>query len=386
MPEYRDRLHTKSIKWDFQEQITGKKDLISLWVADMDFKTAPAIIERLEERLEHGVFGYSGIDAEYKDVLEEWYHDRYQVGINQESISTFPGVVPAMAAALRCFLKPGDRVIYQPPVYYPFEKIISSAGCRPSENQLLYKHGNTSEPRWEIDFEDLEKQFRGDAGALLLCSPHNPVGRVWTEEELERIIKLCDSYGVLLISDEIHGDLIMKGHIQHSALKWGIEENLMVFSAASKSFNIPGLNLAHGIIPNLKRKKILDEYFQGLGLGIDSIMGIEASIAAYSSSRQWLAELIETVWQNYLFLKDALHKNFPDFTISPLEGTYLAWVHLGERREKDVRRKLLVDHGVWPHFGSTFGSGGEGFIRINLATDKSILNEAVVRMVRLLSR
>lgn len=383
-----DRSHTASMKWEpsVLRRIfgQGKEDLLPLWVADMDFNCPDCIRKAMAKRLEHQIYGYSLICPEYLPALISWYERRHQWQINENWVLTTPGVVPAINYMVQCFSNPGDRILVQTPVYYPFFKAIVNNGRQILDNPLKNIEG-----RYEMDFEDLEKKTRDPRVKIaILCSPHNPVGRVWRKSELERFARICIENEVLIISDEIHCDLIMPG-VKHTCLA-GISESIaqqsIICVAASKTFNLAGLQQSAIIIPNLKIRQLMINQIENLGFtnGIGgTLFGAVAAAAAYNEAEPWLDDLIIYLHDNFKYLKKTLETELPGVRFSDLEGTYLAWAdfrNLGFSSEKqkmllEEKAKVGLDHGDW------FGQNGIGFERFNVACPRELLKKAAESIV-----
>jgi cystathionine beta-lyase len=392
-----DRFGTSSIKWEFYwdgEDLHqwGRPDpqaeqprVLPLWVADMDFVSPEPVVEALVKRARHGVFGYTGRAKEYDQAVIDWMHRRHDWEIRSEWISTVPGVVPSVNFLAQAFVKPGQKVIVQTPVYYPFFSAIENNGGEIVRNTLKYAQG-----RYSIDFADLaQKSADPDAVMMVLCSPHNPVGRVWSESELTQIAQICKENGVLLVSDEVHGDLIFPGNkfFPSGRLPQELSDNLVVCTAPSKTFNLPGLKTANVIISNPDLKARYDEAVLRAGIYGINAFGAEAMIAAYQAGDDWLRQVMVYVSDNYEFLSSYLETHIPAMKPVKPEGTYLVWVDcraLGIAHEK-LDRMFFDEIRVYLDDGIMFGEEGLGFMRINIACPRSILAEALDRIRGLLS-
>ena len=383
-----DRSGTASMKWEPQVLAKvfgkGKEKLLALWVADMDFKCPAVIKQAMEKRLEHQIYGYSLTDPSYFPALISWYRRRHQWEIDEAWIKTTPGVVPAINYIIQRFSQPGDKVLIQPPVYYPFARAILNNGRRIAENLLRIENG-----QYRMDFEDLEEKVRDPRVNLaILCSPHNPVGRVWTKEELEIFGNICRENNVLIISDEIHCDLVMPGfkHVCFASISSEFAQNSITCLAASKTFNLAGLQQSSIVIPNPTLRKELTNQIENLGFtnGIGgTLFGAVAAAAAYNEAEPWLDDLIEYLQGNYTYLKSYLEQELPGVVVYELQGTYLVWVDFqAVVPDQEERIRLLeekagvgLDHGEW------FGDNGDGFERINIACPRSILERAAGSIV-----
>lgn len=382
-----DRNGTGSMKWDRNhkfEELNGR-NVNSLWVADMDFECAPPIVEALMQRAAHPVYGYTYFDGSgFFEAVRSWNSRRYGWEVNTDAILYSPGVVYSVAAAINAFTEPGEGVIIQTPVYYPFKKRIESNGRRVVENPLVIEDG-----RYVMDYDDLEKAASADdVKMMILCSPHNPVGRVWDEGELKKVADCCAENGVLLISDEIHADILRDGVGFIPAAKACGCENIVTVSAPSKTFNIPGLMVSYAMISdeNLRQKWKTEAYGRN-GMSLPNPMGITAAVAAYNDSEEWLNQLNEYIDTNLEWMKSYIAENMPEVKYDIPEGTYLAWLDFRDAGYPDdsefsdildSRLGILVDPGY------IFGAQGRGFIRINAACPKARLEDALAKIKSIL--
>jgi len=381
-----NRRGTSCEKWDSEKERTGREGLLPFWVADMDFRTAPVIEDALRKRLEHGVFGYTFRPESLDDALISWFSRRHQWNIGNSQILEVPGIVPFIHMFLREFSSPGDPVIIQEPVYYPFHKAIENNGREAAVNQLL----RSDEGRWTMDLNGLE-QLIDESGAKLFvfCSPHNPVGRVWREDELLDLADLCRAKGVTVISDEIHADLIHPGyrHIPWLSLPADRLPESLALVSATKTFNIPGLTTAYAVVPDPDFRNRIQTMLGALGLGegSSSPFSYAAAEAAWREGEPWLEALLSQLGRNDAQLRRRLGEALPDIQIADFEGTYLEWLYMGDSGDGsgDIWKKLL-DAGLWLSRGSDFGRGGEDFLRMNIACPPSQLEEGLEIMIRTL--
>ena len=374
-----DRRQTCSVKWDFNQQIFGCEDILPLWVADMDFQAPDAVVEALVNRARHGIFGYSnGMDG-YYEALIAWLGDRHNWEIQQDWISFSPGVVFALYELVRSLTKPGDKILIQSPVYPPFFKAVKNNGREVVNSQLRVEHG-----RYVMDFEDLEEKFSGGVKMMILCSPHNPVGRVWEREELDRLGRLCLAYNVIVISDEIHGDLIYEGHrhIPLASLSPELAMQSIVCTAPSKTFNLAGLQTSNLIIPNPEYRKAYEASRDLTGIHNPNVFGITALEAAYREGEDWLNQLMHYLKESVEFLKSSFAQELPQIKLTQPEGTYLVWLDFRElgMKPKELQKFLVHKAGVGLNPGYQFGSGGEGFARLNIGCARSVLKEGLERL------
>lgn len=378
-----DRSGTNSMKWEpgVLEDMFGNPELLPLWVADMDFEVSPAVKEAVVKVAEHGIYGYSETDK-HMIAFKNWQDRRFDTKIETEWLINTPGIVTALNIAVQTFTKPGDNVIIQRPVYYPFTDAIVNNGRHVSNNELKEVDGN-----YEIDFEDFEEKAKDpNTTMFILCSPHNPVSRVWTKEELAKLMDICVENDVLVVSDEIHNDLVMPGY-EHT-VTLGIDEkyqkNLISCMAPSKSFNLAGMQLSYIIIADEKMRHQFNRTLEQLGLGMMSPFALEAAAAAYDESEEWLDDLIEYLHGNYNYLKDYFAKELPQVKVRDLEATYLVWVDFRELglNFEEIADTMANKAGVALDGGDWFGKAGEGFMRINIACPRELLEQAAEQIVK----
>ena len=371
-----DRTMKNSVKWTLMKQITGYDDLIPLWVADMDFACPPPVVEAIKERAAHPIFGYTTPSEGYHSGLIKWMDKRHGwKGVEKDWILWTPGVVAGFSIAIQAYSQPGDKVVIQPPVYYPFKNQILATGRQIVENPLKNVDGY-----YEMDFEDLAEKIDDRTKMIVLCSPQNPVSRVWKREELEKLAAICKEKDIIIVSDEIHNDLIL-GDIKHTPTAIVSEDAMqrtITLVAPSKTFNLAGLTNANAIIPN---KKLRDD-FQALvrkGSGHSNIFGMVAQDAAYNHGEAWLEELLTYLRGNLKYLEEFLAEKIPGFKLYPLEGTYLAWVDCSSLglNDEELSDFMLQKAKLWLDDGTLFGTGGSMFMRINLACPKSTLKKAL---------
>lgn len=373
-----DRTNTNCVKYDGRKIFFGKDDVIPLWVADMDFKTPDFITEAVRERAAHEIYGYTFRPHSYYQSIINWQKKRNNWNIRKEWIHFSPGVVPALALAVMCFSEPGDTVIVQTPVYFPFFSAVKNSGRELIENPLHFENG-----RYHMDFDDLRRKIQADTKILLLCNPHNPGGMVWTPDELKTLGEICAENNILVVSDEIHSDLIFDGH-QHTPFASLGEElamNSITCMAPSKTFNIAGLSTSFLIIPN---KKIFDKYeemMQGTHLYGGNLFGAVALEAAYTHGTNWLNQMMDYIQENYRFMEQYLQEHLPSVVPVKPEATYLVWLDFSALGLKDFEiNERLIKAGVGLNRGVQFGKQGKGFMRLNLASPRAVLQEALVRM------
>jgi cystathionine beta-lyase len=375
------RRNTNSVKWDEAAQ----DDIIPLWVADMDFRVLPQITEALRQRVDHGVFGYTHVPDSYYESVIRWFKDRHGLqGVKQSDIIYTSGVVPAISAIVRGLTLPGDKVLVQTPVYNCFFSSIRNQGCLVEENHLVYKN-NT----YVVDWDDFERKCADSRVRIfLLCNPHNPAGRVWKKEELQRMGEICQKHDVFVISDEIHCELVMPGneYTPFASLSDGFLKNSATCVAPTKAFNIAGLQIANIIVKDRTKRERIDRAINIHEVCDVNPFGVIATEAAYTEEgAEWLRQLNTYLFANYRFLCDFFSKHFPSLEVVKLEGTYLVWVDcssLGKSSTEIVNN--LYRHGVWMNDGVMYGESQGAFIRINIACPRKILEEGFLRMVKAL--
>lgn len=372
------RRGTLSYKWDQGQTLFGDEEVLPLWVADMDFKCSPAIIQAVTERAAQGIYGYTIRSKDYLNAITGWFQRRHGWNVDESWLTDSPGVVPSLSLAVHSLTEPGDEIILQSPVYNPFYDVIQRNGRKLAESPLLLKNG-----RYEMDYEKLETLMSGGAKLLLLCSPQNPGGRVWTKEELVRLGDLCVKYDVKVIADEIHCDLVFPGH-QHfpfASLSEQFAERTITCLAPSKTFNMPGLSTSFTVISNPRLKRRFDERIHALSIGSVNFFGPPATIAAYNDSEPWLDALLTYVAANQEFAISYLSNHLPALVPVRSEGTYLLWLDcraLG-LDSKELKQLMYKEAQIAFNEGSIYGREGEGFLRINLACPRDLLAEALDR-------
>ena len=382
-----DRRGTGCVKWDEspREGMDHVSDLIPLWVADMDFKAAPAILEAVIRRAEHGVFGYTVVEEEYYEAVINWFQRRHNWRIHREEILYTTGVVPAMSVAVKALTMPGEKVLILSPDYNCFFSSVRNNGCEVLETAL--KPVGDS---FEVDWEDFEAKCADEKTTVfLLCNPHNPTGRVWTKAELSQMNDICLKYQVKVVSDEIHCELIMPDYQfqPFAAVSDLCRQNSVILNSPSKSFNIAGLQAANIICSQPEWRRRLDR-----AININEVcdlnpFGPVGLIAAYNESEDWIDELNQYLWGNYTFLRDFIGKNIPQWKVCRLEGTYLPWVDISATgiSEQQLCDRLLSEAHVWVNPGTMYGpESGRGYIRLNIATQRSRLEEALNRIAGVL--
>lgn len=372
------RRHTASYKWD----AAAEEDILPLWVADMDFRTAPPVIEALHKRVEHGIFGYVKVPEAYYKAVIGWFARKHGWKIEKDWIIYTSGVVPALSAIIKALAKPGERVIVQTPVYNCFFSSIRNNGCEIAATPLACS-GNT----YRIDFDALEAEAaRPETSLLLLCNPHNPAGRVWTREELTRLGEICLRHHVTVVADEIHCELTFPGHTYtpFASLSQDFLQHSVTCNSPSKAFNIAGVQIANIVAADPDMRDRINRAININEVCDVNAFGVEALIAAYNEGEEWLEALKQYLWENYCFLKDFFERHLPQLPVIALEGTYLAWIDCRclQQTSEEIARQLLLQEKVWVNEGSMYGEAGEHFIRINMACPRQLLAEGLERIRR----
>ena len=375
-----DRHGTKCLKYDFAKERGRSDDMLPLWVADMDFQTAPGIQKSLSDAVAHGIYGYSEGKDDYFQAAAGWYEKHFGWKVEKEWLIKTPGVVFALAMAVKAYTKEGDAVLLQQPVYYPFSEVITDNHRRLINSPLQQIDGH-----YEINFEEFEQKIvEENVKLFLMCSPHNPVGRVWKEWELRKIGDICLKHNVLVVSDEIHSDFTREGHPHTVFAKLGaeFEQNCLICTAPSKTFNLAGLQISNIFVPNPElRKKLLKE-IAAAGYSQVGLMGLVACQAAYEEGAEWLAQLKAYLEENRKFVKAYLEEHLPEIRLIEPEGTYLLWLdfkalHLNE---KELEHLIVDKAHLWLDSGAMFGPDGEGFERINIACPRATVEKALKQL------
>ena len=372
-----DRKGTNCLKYDFARERKMPEDVLSLWVADMDFPTAPVILEKLHKAVDHGIFGYTEGKEAYFHAVHNWYKDHFGWEVERRWLIKTPGVVFGLAMAVKAYTKEGEGVLIQQPVYYPFSEVIGDNNRVLVNNSLKNMDGH-----YEIDFEDFEKKIvENNVKLFILCNPHNPVGRVWTKEELLKLGEICVKHDVVVVSDEIHGDFIYPGH-QHTvfaSLSDEIADITITCTAPSKTFNLAGLQISNIFISNTNLRRKFRKEVAAAGYSQVNIMGMVSCQAAYEEGKEWLDQLKDYLAENLDFVRTYLKENIPKVKLIEPEGTYLIWLDFREMGlSKDELENLIVNKAkLWLDSGAVFGEDGIGYQRINIACPRATLERAL---------
>ncbi len=372
-----DRSHTSCLKYDFAVDRGYPQGIQPFWVADMDFRTPDAVIQELVKRSQHGIFGYTDPDADYKATLQKWFAQHHNWQVDDKELTITPGVVFALAAAVRAFTQPGEAVLIQQPVYYPFSEVIRTNNRQLINSPLVYENGS-----YHIDFADFEAKIKAhNVKLFILCSPHNPVGRVWSRDELSRMAEICLANNVVIVADEIHHEFVRPGH-KHTVLASISEEiaqNTVTCTAPSKTFNMAGLQVSNIFIKNDSLRRRFREEVAAVGYSQPNSLGLFACQAAYTHGEQWLTELKAYLESNYQKTKALLAEKMPKVHLVEPEGTYLIWLDFRAYNLSDEKLDEIIIHqaNLWLDSGHIFGPDGSGFQRINTACPWSVLEKGL---------
>ncbi|MBE0661810.1 MAG: putative C-S lyase [Bacteroidales bacterium] len=374
------RHNTSCVKYDLLDHFFGSADLIPLWVADMDFKTPDFVVNAVKERASHEIYGYSIRPPSYEEAIINWFKRRHNWEIKKQWMAFSPGVVPAMNMIVMGFTEPGDEIIVQPPVYFPFFSAVENNKRTLVHNQLKYTNR-----RYYFDLGDLESKITSRTKMLLLCNPHNPVGRAWTKDELNQLASICLKQNILILSDEIHADLAIPPykHMVMASLSEEIANQTITTVAPSKTFNLAGMATSAVIISNPELKKKYDKILDQVHVGLGNLFGNVATEAAYTHGDDWLDQMLEYVKDNCRFVIDYLETFLPQIKPIPLEATYLLWLdcrNLGFGSDEKLKEFMIQKAGLAMSEGASFGPGGEGFMRMNLACPRAVIVKALEQL------
>ena len=376
-----DRKGTRSLKYDFAVRRGKPKDVLPLWVADMDFQTSSYITDALEDMVKHGVFGYSESEEHYFGAVQNWMERHYNWHVKESWMTKTPGIVFALAMAVKAYTQENDAVLIQPPVYYPFKEVVEDNHRRLVNNTLVLGGDGT----YTIDYEDFEKKIiEENVKLFILCNPHNPVGRVWTKEELERLGDICLKHGVFVVSDEIHADFVFeRKHTVFSEVKEAYRDISMICTSPSKTFNIAGLQISNIFISNPEKATAFRRQVAAAGYSQVGLPGLVACEAAYRHGDEWLEGVLAYIKTNAEFTRAYLQEHLPRVKMTKLEGTYLVWLDFRNYglTDKELDEKILNQAGLWLDSGAVFGKCGDGFQRINIACPRKTLHQALDRLI-----
>lgn len=375
-----DRKNTYSLKYDFAKKRNMPEDLLPLWVADMDFKVSSYIQDAICQQTEHGIFGYSEVQEEYFEALRQWMKRHHDWEVESKWLVKTPGIVFAIATAVKAFTQKGDAVLIQQPVYYPFSEVIMDNERKLVSNTLVQDGSG----RYQIDFEDFEEKIVSEKVKLfILCSPHNPVGRVWSKEELIRLGDICYKHQVIVLSDEIHADFVFSGkHQVFAKLKKEYEEISVIATSPSKTFNIAGLQVSNILIPNQELRSMFRQQIAASGYSQLNVLGLVAAKAAYEHGEEWYQAMHQYVSDNIAYTKQFVQERLPNVKLIENEGTYLLWLDFKELNlsESALEDLIIKKAKLWLDSGKIFGTAGKGFQRINVACPRKTLLEALTKL------
>ena len=374
-----DRTNNFSAKWSEMNKNFGTNNLLPMWVADMDFLTAPCVMEALKDRLEQGIFGYTTRPSSYNESIVNWLDNRFSWKINQEWLMFSPAVITSISLLIQNLTQKNDKIMIQEPVYSPFHSIVESN----ERNLVISPLVKLDDGSYVMDYEDIEAKIK-DVKVFILCNPHNPVGRVWTREELTRLGEICLKHNVLIISDEIHSDIILKNHkhTPFASISKEFSENTITCMAPTKTFNLAGLQSSFLVISNPYYYEVMDKAFSILDIKRNNAFSLVATEAAYNYGEDWLYELIKYIEDNVDFAIDYIKNHMPQLKVKKPEGTYLLWVDFSNLNvdKKDLKNALINKGRIALSDGSSFGIGGDGYYRINLACPRSMVLEGLKRI------
>ncbi len=375
-----DRRGSNCLKYDFAVRRGMPADVLPLWVADMDFKTSSYVEDALVKRARDAIFGYTEVGTEYFEAVAGWMERHHTWSPEEDWLVKTPGIVFALAMAVRAYTEAGDKVLIQQPVYYPFSEVITDNGRSIVSSDLILGEDN----RYHIDFDDFEKKIRDNRIKLfLLCNPHNPVGRVWTEEELIRLGDICLKYGVIVVSDEIHNDFIFRGeHHVFASLKKEFEDMSVICTSPSKTFNLAGMLISNIFIPNRELRSDFRKQMNAAGISQLSTLGLVAAEAAYRDGEAWYGAMMDYIRENIEYVRAYADQKLKPVKMIDTEGTYLVWLDFRAAGidAEELDRRIIYDAGLWLDSGKIFGDAGRGFQRINVACPRVILAEALERI------
>ena len=380
-----NRKNTESLKYDFAVRRGRPENVLPLWVADMDFQTSSCVQEELVRRVQHGIYGYTETDDDYFRAVAGWMQRRHDWKVQEKWLVKTPGVVFALAACIRAYTSEGDSVLIQQPVYYPFSEVIHDNDRRVISSDLL----QDADGRYHMNLEDFEQKIVAENVKLfILCSPHNPVGRVWTKTELQRMGEICIRHQIIVVSDEIHEDFIFgkNRHQVFAALGQKFADNCIICTSPGKTFNLAGLQISNIFIPNDELRKSFEHQVAAAGYSQANLMGIAACEAAYLYGDRWYDALMKYLWDNIEFLMQYIRQEIPEVKVVCPEGTYLVWLDFRKLGLSEQQREelLLKKAELWLDSGAVFGKSGEGFERINIACRRDTLKKALEKLKKAL--
>lgn len=374
---YVDRKGTNAAKIDEAILETGSEDVVSLSVADMDFKASPQIIDALNDKVNHGIYGYTNVSEKFYNVVQKWIEEQYRYNVSKDWIVFMPRIIQAVSLLIQDNSEVNDRVMIQTPLYSPLKNAIESNGRKVIENTLIYEDNY-----YKMDFEDLENEFKKGIKILILCSPHNPIGRVWDKSEISQLVNLCKKYDVLLISDEVHADFTWDKEFVSVGKFIDVYDNIVICTSPGKTFNLPGVEASNIIIPNSTLRENFESQKQRSGFHNPNYFAETALVTAYNSSEEWLESSLKYIRENYNFAKEYIEHHLSDFKVVDSEGTYLMWIDYTqtELTDEEIYNWLFKESKVAVTMGDSFGVDGKGFFRVNVALSRNKVEEALTRM------
>lgn len=381
-----DRRGSNSVKWD-----EAPEGVLPMWVADMDFRVAPCITDAVVRRVEHGVFGYTHVPNGYYNAVVRWFERRHGWKVEKDWILYIGGVIPALSAIIKAMTQPDDKILIQTPVYNHFFSSIRNNGCRANSSPLLEVMGDDGQPTYHVNWEDFEQRAADPATKLfILCNPHNPAGRVWSREELQRMGDICLKHNVFVIADEIHCELVMPGYkyTPYGTLGEEYMHNCAVCNSPSKAFNIAGLQISNIIIENEEVRRKVDRAININEVRDVNPLGVEALIAAYTEGEDWLNQLNEHIAGSYRYVLNYFRQHFPQLPVTKLEGTYLMWVNCRATglSGDEFCKRLLAEEKLWLNEGSMYGAAGQDYFRMNIACPRARIAEGLERLRRFMEK
>jgi cysteine-S-conjugate beta-lyase len=380
-----DRRNTQAVKLERRKALFGTEDVLPLWVADMDFRTPGFIIDAIQKRLEHPILGYTMPSKNYYSASIKWIKEHHDWNVEREWFGFLPGIVPGLAFAVQSLTNPGDEIIVQPPVYYPFFHVIEKNHRVAIQNQLKEKNG-----KFTMDLDDLEKKITPKTKLLILCNPHNPGGRVWTKEELQQLAAICEKHQITIVSDEIHADMVLPGNTKHTPFAtvsaWS-EQHSVTFMAPTKVFNMPGLISSAYIIPNTELHQRFAGYLEASEMNTGNLFAYIAAIAAYENGEEWRKQMLDYVQSNINYIADFLKNNIPQIKPMIPEASFLVWLDCKElgMETDELHEFFSLKAALGLNKGTIFGPGGEYHLRLNVACPRSILEKAMKQLLKAVS-
>ncbi len=375
-----DRKNTNAVKVERCKALFGTENVLPLWVADMDFRTPDFILEVIQKRLEHPILGYSTPPKQFYPSMQKWIKDHHNWDVKREWIGFLPGIVPGLSFAVQSLTEPGDEIIVQPPVYYPFFNVIKNNHRSIVYNQLKEENG-----KFVMDFEDLEQKFTANTKLFILCNPHNPGGRVWAKDELTKFANICEKHQITIISDEIHADMVLPNKTPHTPLatvsEWAMN-NTVTFMAPTKVFNMPGLISSGYIIPNSELRHKFAEFLEASEMNAGNIFAYIGAVAAYEHGEEWRKQMLDYVQENIEYVSDFLRKNIPQVVPMIPEASFLVWLDCTKMGMTTDEVHAFFSHkaGLGLNKGTIFGPGGEFHLRLNVACSRKILEQAMEQL------